>query len=453
MYRYSVEKIIEEKNLTSLIEDFKLNYIPRFNRLESYYNVHNKILNRHMDSDKPNNKIAHGFAKYITNMATCYFIGKPIRYSVDDDKFKTDLNKVLEYNYTDNTNFEIAKEASKCGVSYELLYIDDRANLRTQKFKSQDIIPIYSSDVGEFLNAAIRIWNTKDIDDNETTEYAELYTDKEIYTYAKKLSQTRYELIDIKYHNFDDVPIIVYWNNEEQTGDYENIISLIDAYDKSQSDTANDFEYFTDAYLVLIGAGGGITGDDGEEDQKKASKDLKQNRILCLDEKGQAEWLIKNINDTAVENYKNRLYSNMFFLSQVPALSDESFAGNLTGIAIKYKLIGLEELAIEKENKFRAAQKKKLKLITSFINLKNNTSYDANEIEQKYERNFIDNLTDIIENVTKLEGVTSKHTQLSMLPMVKDIDDELETIQAEKKKDEDSGKIDEYEFEDAFNPR
>lgn len=143
----------------------------------------------------------------------------------------------------------------------------------------------------------------------------------------------------------------------------------------------------------------------------------------------------------------------MFFLSQVPALSDESFAGNLTGIAIKYKLIGLEELAIEKENKFRAAQKKKLKLITSFINLKNNTNYDANEIEQKYERNFIDNLTDIIENVTKLEGVTSKHTQLSMLPMVKDVEDELDTIIAEKKKDEDSGKIDEYEFEDAFNPR
>jgi len=127
----------------------------------------------------------------------------------------------------------------------------------------------------------------------------------------------------------------------------------------------------------------------------------------------------------------------------VPALSDESFAGNLTGIAIRYKLIGLEELAIEKENKFKAASKKKLKLITEFINLKKNTNYDANTIEQKYERNFIDNLTDIIENVSKLEGITSKYTQLSLLPVVKDVDEELQTIEKEKLQEENLTKINE----------
>jgi len=91
------------------------------------------------------------------------------------------------------------------------LYIDDNANLRIKKFKAQDIIPIYSTDVKEFLNAAIRIYQTQDIDEDETTEYAELYTDKEVYTYSKKQSQQFYELVDIKYHNFDDVPVIVYW--------------------------------------------------------------------------------------------------------------------------------------------------------------------------------------------------------------------------------------------------
>lgn len=447
MYQYTVDKIVEEKYLTKIIEDFKLNFIPRFNRLDKYYKVKNKIFNRIMEQGKPNNKIAHGFAKYITNMATGYFMGKPVRYLTDDIDFKDKLDEVLEYNYTDNVNFEIAKEASKCGIAYELLYIDKKANLRIQKFKAQDIIPIYSTDVGEFLNAAIRIWSTKDIDENDITEHAELYTDSEIYTYSKKINQSIYELVDITNHNLGDVPVIVYWNNEEQKGDYEDIISLIDAYDKSQSDTSNDFEYFTDAYLVLIGAGGGITGEDGGDEQEKAAMDLKQNRILCLDEKGQAEWLIKNINDTAVENYKNRLYSNIFFLSQVPALSDESFAGNLTGVAIRYKLIGLEELAIEKENKFRAAQKKRLKLITEFLNLKNNTSYDVNTIEQKYERNFIDNMTEIIENASKLESIVSKHTQLSMLPMVKDVDEELETIKEEKLEEENASKIDESYIE------
>ncbi len=94
MYRYTVEKVVEEKNLTSLIEDFKLNYIPHFNMLESYYNVKNKILHRQMENDKPNNKLAHGFARYITNMATSYFIGKPLRYLTDDNNFKNTLEPV-----------------------------------------------------------------------------------------------------------------------------------------------------------------------------------------------------------------------------------------------------------------------------------------------------------------------------------------------------------------------
>lgn len=446
MYRYSVDKIIEEKTLTSIIEDFKTKEVPRFINLENYYNVKNKILKRSMKDNKPNNKISHGFAKYITNMATGYFIGKPIKYIIDDVEYKNIVDEILDSNYTNNMNFEISKEASKCGVAYELMYIDENSNIRTQKFKAREIIPIYSTNIGQFLEAAIRIWRLQDIGEAVPTEYAEIYTTKEILTYERK-GQAHYKLKDIQYHKFNDVPIIVYWNNEEQKGDYEDVINLIDAYDKTQSDTANDFEYFTDAYLVLIGAGGGLTGDEGEEEQKKASKNLREERVLCLDEKGQAEWLIKNINDTAVENFKNRLYNNIFFLSQVPALSDESFAGNLTGVAIRYKLIGLEELAIMKENKFCAAQKKKLKLLTDFINTKYNKNYDVNIIQQKYERNFIDNVTEIIENVSKLENIVSKQTQLEMLPVVEDAEEELKRIDEERLKQENLTNINDFDFE------
>ena len=49
------------------------------------------------------------------------------------------------------------------------------------------------------------------------------------------------------------VPIAIYKNNEEEQGDFEQVISLIDAYDKMESDSLNDFEYFVDAYLALYG--------------------------------------------------------------------------------------------------------------------------------------------------------------------------------------------------------
>ena len=449
MYRYTVEKLLDERVLTNVINDFKINYVPRFDELEKYYNVKNKILGRYIEPPKPNNKLAHGFCKYITNMATSYFIGKPIKYIIDgEENFKKALTDILDSNYTDSMNFEIAKEMSKCGIAFEVLFFDKNRTLKSQKFTAKDIIPIYSDRIGEFLNAAVRLWSEKDVGQTENTEYAAVYTDSEIWTFKKQASKSTYEFTDVREHKFTDVPVLVYWNNEEQKGDYEDIITLVDAYDKTQSDTANDFEYFTDAYLVISGAGGGIVSDN-EEEQEKASKNLREERILYTED-GDARWLIKNINDTAVENYKNRLYKDIFFLSQVPALSDESFSGNLSGVAIRYKLSALEELAISKENKFRAAQQKKLKLLIDYINFGHSQPYDYKLVKQRYERNFIDNTSEIIEDVAKLEGVVSRQTQLEMLPMVEDIQEEFEKIKQEKLDNENLPKTD-YLFEGGLN--
>jgi SPP1 family phage portal protein len=119
-------------------------------------------------------------------------------------------------------------------------------------------------------------------------------------------------------------------------------------------------------------------------------------------------------------------------------MTDESFSGNLSGIAIRYKLIGLEQLAIMKENKFRLALKKKLAIITGWINLKNSTSFDASQIEQKYERNFVDNDAEQISNAATAEGIVSHETQLSMMPssVVPDAKEELKKIEKETKQND-----------------
>ena len=53
------------------------------------------------------------------------------------------------------------------------------------------------------------------------------------------------KLIEEQAHNFNDVPIIIYQNNEEELGDFENVVSLIDEYDKLISDAANNQDYFS----------------------------------------------------------------------------------------------------------------------------------------------------------------------------------------------------------------
>ena len=207
-----------------------------------------------------------------------------------------------------------------------------------------------------------------------------------------------------------------------------------DAYNKAQSDTANDLEYFTDAYLVISGAGGGLVNDetDGEDEPRSLMGSFRDNRLLELPEKGMAEWLVKTINDSATEHYKDRLRNDLFFLSQVPALTDEHFASNISGIALKYKLIGLEELSIEKENKFRSALRKKIKFILGFISLRLNRSYDPAAIDIVFSRNNIENLSEMADNARKLDGIISKETLLSTLAFIENPAAELERIKEEQ---------------------
>ncbi|MDU5141074.1 MAG: phage portal protein [Paenibacillus dendritiformis] len=410
-----------------IIERFKRDDLPRLQRLRKYYLVKNDILSRTVNDEKPNNKLAHGLAKYIAKMATGFFMGEGIRVSTPDEAYKEQLDELLKDGATGDPSFEIAKEMAITGEAFEILYINESADLRSVRFPAEEVIPVYSLSVGEFLEFAVRIYVEEDLLTDNKVDYAEVYTKSEVITYRG--TEGRYAEVDRRTHALNDVPVVIYWNNEERKGDFEDVITLADAYDKSQSDTLNDFEYFTDAYLVIVGAGGGIVGSDPEsEEDEKAIRTLKRDRILFLDEKGQADWLIKQINDTAVENFKNRLRNDIFFLSQVPALSDESFAGNLSGVALRYKLFGLEQLAAEKEKRFLPAYRKKLRMLTDYINTRYNTNYKASAVKVTFDRNTIDNLLDLANVVALLDGKVSKETLLQLLPFVKDAKEELKRL-------------------------
>ena len=438
MYYFEMDEVVDERFLTKLVWNFQQNHLGRFITLENYYNVRNEaIASRTMKGKKPNNKIFHGFAKYITNMATSYFIGRPVEYQVEDPEYKELLMQYL--NESGSFDYEISKEASKKGIAFELLYVDERGELRARQYRAEDIIPIYSSNPGEFLNGFIKLSRTYDLDGKLITEKAAVYDKANIWIFSRRYGAGLFSLEDIQSHFLGDVPLIVYWNTQERAGDYESVLSLIDAYDRAESNTANDMDYFTDAYLVIRGSEGGMVDAQGEDlDQNKAEETLRNCRVMYLDERGDAKFLVKDDDDGSIENFKDRLFKDIFFTSQVPAMTDESFAGDLSGIAIKYKLIGLEQLAIMKENRMRLAKAKKIQMITDWINLKKSTKYDARTVRQKYTRNFIENISEIIENAAKLESVVSKRTQLGMLPgeIVKDVEEEIKQIEKEARESE-----------------
>ena len=242
--------------------------------LEEYYANKNAILRRQMaDETKPNNKVANPYASYISDTLVGYFMGEPVRYTCDDDALLEDLQMIFEYNDEADENSELAKDASIVGIAFEELYVDEADKMiRFKRLDPKSVIPIYDKTIQENMIACIRYYKDFDYTNDTTYTIIEVLDDTMVRTFRSGDVISSLELLDEHPHYFGMVPIAVYENNEDLTGDFEKVIPLIDAYDKMESDSMNDFEYFVDAYLALYG----FTADS--EDIVK----MKQNRVLLM---------------------------------------------------------------------------------------------------------------------------------------------------------------------------
>lgn len=373
------------------------------------------------DPSKPNNKIANAYASYITDTLVGYFIGEPISYTSNDDALLQDLSMIFEYNDEADENAELAKNASIYGVAYEMLYLSEEDKMiRFKALNPKEIIPIFDKTVEQNLMAIIRYYDDYDVVEDKTFTLVEVIDGANVRRYKMDNS---FLLLEEYPHYFGMVPVAIYKNNEEERGDFEAVISLIDAYDKMESDTLNDFEYFVDAYLALYG----FTAE--AEDVAT----MKENRILLMDEGTSAEWLIKQTSDVYVENMKNRLDADIHKFAKCPNMSDKEFASNASGVAIKFKLLGTENLVSIKERKFKRGLQQRLELM-SMISGVLREGFDWRGIDIIFTRNVPSNDTDIANMVNTLKDIVSEETLLAQIPFVENVQDELERLKQEREK-------------------
>lgn len=423
-----MRKIIKDKDtifnpdmITQLLEDHQ-SEVDRIKKLRRYYNNENDIFNRdYKDRNKPQNKLAHNYAGYITDNFVGYFVGQPVSYKSENKKLLEDINNIFLYNDEIDTNTTLAQDQSIAGYACELVYRDFDGNIRFKCIDSENMIVVYDNTLEENIIFAIMISQV----DEDTVD---LYTFDTIYQARYSYNRKGKHLVQKeanKEHYFNDVPVIVYENNRQRYGDFEKQLSLIDAIDKANSDTANDFEYFTNALLVIAG----VLVEDND-------LDFKQNRVLNFtDTNSKAEYLIKNINDVALENYKNRLNRDIHKFSSVVDMSDENFAGNLSGIALKFKLYSMENVTSVKESKFRKGLMRRIELISKHLTVANNKHYNYLEISPVFTRNIPNNERETAEVVKSLVGIVSNETLISQLPFIEDVQKEMQQIAREREEE------------------
>lgn len=420
MYRLSKDSVLNPELIVKYIEKNR-NEAARLNKLYEYYIGKHAIKQRTMaDPTKPNNKVANPYATYITDLGTGYFMGEPVSYNSEEEQFLEEIKSIYNYNDEAAENAELAKDGSIFGSAYEVIYLDADKSIRFKKISPIGCIPIYDNTIEEDLLFFIRYYDDENILTGEKTTFVEVYS--RTYRQLYKKSITALELIEEEQHAFNAVPVVIYQNNPEELGDFEEVIPLIDAYDKIQSDSVNDMEYFADAYLAMYGV------DADPEDIAT----MKEQRVLLFPTDAKAEWLVKSINDTYVENLKTRLDKDIHKFSTVPAMTDEDFASNASGVAMKYKLMGLENTTAKKERCFKKGLQRRLEIICNMLAVMG-TNYDYRAIDIIFKRNIPANLTEMAEVISKIGHLFSEETQISLLPV--DVDYAAEKVKKDKEKE------------------
>lgn len=136
--------------------------------------------------------------------------------------------------------------------------------------------------------------------------------------------------------------------------------------------------------------------------------------------------------DTTQEHLIDRLEKLIFHISMVANISDENF-GTSSGIAMKYKLQAMSNLEKTKERKFTSGMNRRYRLIFSnpVSGMKKD---DWVKIHPHFTPNFPANLQEEAEIAKNLEGVVSQETQLGVLSIVDNVQDEIKKIDTDQNK-------------------
>lgn len=409
--------------LAKLIDRHKRNE-ERYAKLMDYYMGKHKIGDRKKASGQTsNNKIICNHAKYIIDMTKSFLIGNPVTYSCSESYNIEPIKNSYLVQDIATIDGALEKQMSIYGKGFELIYTDENSEPKSVCLSPVNTFMVYASSVDKKPLFGVHYFKKHDIDGKFSGVQCIVCDENALYIFENEANSFfNMELKELQRHYFNDIPMIEYRNNEEAQGDFEQLIPLIDAYNMLTSDRINDKEQFVDAFLFLTGI---------ELDSEQAKK-LRDERILMGYEGANAEYLSKVMTESDIQILSDNLKRDIHRFSMVPDLSDEQFGTNLSGVAIKYKLMGFEQHVRNKERYLARALKKRFELYTNFFALKGTMEYvPIHRVDIIFTRNMPVNELEISQMIQNLSGIATNETLLSQLSFIADPKEEAELAKKE----------------------
>lgn len=459
MLRYSKEKLEQENSVTAIFFKAKKELEAR----KKLYDEFRRKLTDEELSSLSDEDIKVPLQRYLSVMAVGFFAGKPPIYKVqafdkEIDKLNQELfgknpndeNKVKEMEYiikhvTDYNDdgkefFSLAFDYFVKRACYEILYKNEQSEYVYSKSDALETVAIWDYSVPKNLIGLYRIIETT-LANNEYQIMVELTTEKGKFYYMdtpekRKLFGTKdYETKygkeplfteDKKRYEkpkWDDLQIVA-MENEHGLNIFESVDSLIKAYERVIQNSRNTFKYNDEAILKVMGYVPEnpliIENEEGKKIINPAreleNQYMLESRVRYLQEGGDLDWVIKEVNDGAVQNHKKTLMDLICLCSFIPNMTDLGFTQADNNSALEKKFFSLQQLIADAEADFKTGLLRRWELIFNKFNKDKGKDYDFRNVQVILQRNMPSDSSSETSRALSLRDLLSDETIIGMLP-------------------------------------
>lgn len=391
---------------------------------QSYYLSQNNILNRRFwyfkvnqkleDKYRSNVKISNNFLSTVVDQKVSYCLAKDV---IIDAETVFDINDNID---------ETAEEASIKSVGWTHIYVDKFGNIKLKTMESENIIPVLDGSIEENLEYVIR---TYEVSDNKM---AQLWDSDYITTY--KLNDKGLYVEQSKQTHLDNdiswglIPFIPLYNNRYKTTDLNNIKILIDTYDFTESDFANNFIDFQELILFIKNYNENVATAEAASELMDW---IKKYKVINVKADGDLKIISQEVPYLARIEFLNLLKNNIYAFSQSVDINELS-GGSLTNVAIEAHFSLLDM----KSNKFLKECKRYIQLMLQFTNkwneMKNLKEINIPETKITFNKTIIINEKERIDGCVASENVISTETVIENHPFVEDSNEEIERFKEQQ---------------------
>jgi len=403
--------------LSQCKNDYNL-LLAKYNKMMDYYEGKtDALLNYEKVDSRANNMVNNNMVQKFVGEEASYVCGNKITYTSNSNNKGAIADIELNTSHwSEKYDRELCKTALIFNKDYELYYVNGDGLFSSIILTPKDSY-ILDDDFGN-IELCIRFFKLKF---DKDTQYADVY-EKDTISHYTVVGSAFVQIGGIDNNVFSGVPVGICKIGTMYESIYSNIKGSQDGYETTCSNIVNEICDFRNSYLKLTGT------TIGEEDG--AAETMKTSGIMELPLGGDASFLIKDLNDTFVQNTLITLKENMYELTS-HINHNEKLSSNTSSLALLNRLIGLSQKCTNDVQAIQDCIKTRLKFLFEYLKIKENKNYIVSDIKIKLTPNVpADNML-TAQMLSQYPNI-SKKTGLSLFSFINNVDNEMEQLDKEQ---------------------